>query len=168
MNTTITGRTLALAGLFQSARLVQELAREGRTDTSAFITSIMDVLAAIACILPQRREVSSIWAALRSSHSRLRRYQLGTAPEARINKQARQISTSATPYPSFRPCDRSCANGVKTLLPCYSCRRACRRGPCGLLLLGQLMISAVSAALASDWESVLHSPAALSNGPGRN
>jgi len=40
MNTTITDRTLALAGLFQSARLVQELAREGRTDTSAFITSI--------------------------------------------------------------------------------------------------------------------------------
>jgi len=40
MNTTYTDRTLALAGLFQSARLAQELAREGRTNSSAFITSI--------------------------------------------------------------------------------------------------------------------------------
>jgi high frequency lysogenization protein len=40
MNTSLTDRTLALAGLFQAARLVQQLAREGRTDTSAFVACI--------------------------------------------------------------------------------------------------------------------------------
>jgi high frequency lysogenization protein len=40
MNSSFTDRTLALAGLFQAARLVQQLAREGRTDASAFITII--------------------------------------------------------------------------------------------------------------------------------
>jgi len=36
---------LALAGIFQSACLVQQLAREGRTDTEALRTSIQSVLA---------------------------------------------------------------------------------------------------------------------------
>mgnify|MGYP003452179212 CR=1 FL=1 len=36
---------LALAGIFQSACLVQQLAREGRTDTDALRTSIQSVLA---------------------------------------------------------------------------------------------------------------------------
>jgi high frequency lysogenization protein len=40
MNSSFTDRTLALAGLFQAARLVQQLAREGRTDASAFIAII--------------------------------------------------------------------------------------------------------------------------------
>jgi len=40
MSTSLTDRTLALAGLFQAARLVQQLAREGRSDTSAFVASI--------------------------------------------------------------------------------------------------------------------------------
>jgi len=35
---------LALAGLFQSAKLVQQLAREGRTDNDAFRTSIESIL----------------------------------------------------------------------------------------------------------------------------
>lgn len=35
---------LALAGLFQSARLVQQLAREGRTDNDAFQASIQSIL----------------------------------------------------------------------------------------------------------------------------
>ncbi len=35
---------LALAGLFQSARLVQQLAREGRADNDAFQTSIESIL----------------------------------------------------------------------------------------------------------------------------
>lgn len=40
MSTSLTDRTLALAGLFQAARLVQQLAREGRADSSAFTASI--------------------------------------------------------------------------------------------------------------------------------
>lgn len=36
---------LALAGLFQSARLVQQLAREGRADADAFESSIRSILA---------------------------------------------------------------------------------------------------------------------------
>jgi high frequency lysogenization protein len=36
---------LALAGLFQSARLVQQLARDGRADADAFETSIRSILA---------------------------------------------------------------------------------------------------------------------------
>lgn len=40
MNSSFTDRTLALAGLFQAARLVQQLAREGRTDNSAFVACI--------------------------------------------------------------------------------------------------------------------------------
>jgi high frequency lysogenization protein len=37
-------RTLALAGIFQAARLTQQLAREGRTDAQAFRASIQSVL----------------------------------------------------------------------------------------------------------------------------
>jgi high frequency lysogenization protein len=37
-------RTLALAGIFQAARLAQQLAREGRTDPTAFGASIGSVL----------------------------------------------------------------------------------------------------------------------------
>src|SRR3970040_1138844 len=36
---------LALAGIFQSARLVQQLAREGRTDNEALNASIQSILA---------------------------------------------------------------------------------------------------------------------------
>jgi len=36
---------LALAGIFQSARLVQQLAREGRADTEALRASIQSILA---------------------------------------------------------------------------------------------------------------------------
>ena len=45
MSVSHTQRTLALAGLFQTARLVQQLAREGRADTLAFTASIQSVLA---------------------------------------------------------------------------------------------------------------------------
>lgn len=38
-------RILALAGLFQAARLVQQLAREGRADAQAFATGIQSLLA---------------------------------------------------------------------------------------------------------------------------
>ncbi|HYA37887.1 MAG TPA: lysogenization regulator HflD [Candidatus Methylomirabilis sp.] len=45
MSVSHTQRTLALAGLFQTARLVQQLAREGRADAQAFTASIQSVLA---------------------------------------------------------------------------------------------------------------------------
>ena len=38
-------QVLALAGVFQSACLVQQLAREGRTDSAALRTSIQSILA---------------------------------------------------------------------------------------------------------------------------
>lgn len=38
-------RTLALAGVFQAARLTQQLAREGQTDKRAFATCVRSVLA---------------------------------------------------------------------------------------------------------------------------
>lgn len=38
-------QVLALAGVFQSARLVQQLAREGRSDPDAFRTSVRSILA---------------------------------------------------------------------------------------------------------------------------
>lgn len=41
---TLRERVLALAGLFQAARLVQQLAREGRTDTEAFRASTHSIL----------------------------------------------------------------------------------------------------------------------------
>lgn len=41
---TLRERVLALAGLFQAARLVQQLAREGRTDTEAFRASAHSIL----------------------------------------------------------------------------------------------------------------------------
>ena len=44
MNTSFTDRTLALAGLFQAARLAQELARAGRTDASAFVASVQALM----------------------------------------------------------------------------------------------------------------------------
>ena len=44
MNTSFTDRTLALAGLFQAARLAQELARAGRTDAPAFVASIQALM----------------------------------------------------------------------------------------------------------------------------
>ena len=44
MNTSFTDRTLALAGLFQAARLAQQLAREGRADASAFVASIQALM----------------------------------------------------------------------------------------------------------------------------
>ena len=40
MNMPFTDRTLALAGLFQAARFAQQLAREGRADSSGFAASI--------------------------------------------------------------------------------------------------------------------------------
>lgn len=40
-----TDRTLALAGLFQAARLAQQLAREGRADVTAFAASIQSLTA---------------------------------------------------------------------------------------------------------------------------
>jgi high frequency lysogenization protein len=39
-----TNRTLALAGVFQAARLVQQLAHQGRSDTAALVASINSVL----------------------------------------------------------------------------------------------------------------------------
>ena len=44
MDTPFTDRTLALAGLFQAARLVQQLAREGRAESTAFTASIQSLL----------------------------------------------------------------------------------------------------------------------------
>lgn len=44
MNHSHTNRTLALAGVFQAARLVQQLAHQGRTDTAALVSSINSVL----------------------------------------------------------------------------------------------------------------------------
>ncbi|MDH3562042.1 MAG: lysogenization regulator HflD, partial [Gammaproteobacteria bacterium] len=39
-----TDRTLALAGLFQAARLAQQLAREGRAEPGAFAASILSLM----------------------------------------------------------------------------------------------------------------------------
>ena len=44
MDTPFTDRTLALAGLFQAARLVQQLAREGRAETAPFTASVQSLL----------------------------------------------------------------------------------------------------------------------------
>ena len=44
MNTTLWSRTLALAGLFQAARLAQDLARRGLTDNAAFAASLQSIL----------------------------------------------------------------------------------------------------------------------------
>lgn len=44
MSTPFTDRTLALAGLFQAARLAQQLARDGRAETSAFAASVHSLL----------------------------------------------------------------------------------------------------------------------------
>lgn len=44
MSSPYTDRTLALAGLFQSAYLAQQLAREGRAETAAFAASIQSLL----------------------------------------------------------------------------------------------------------------------------
>ncbi|MHB8536337.1 MAG: high frequency lysogenization protein HflD [Sulfuricaulis sp.] len=44
MNTPLTDRTLALAGLFQAARLAQSLAREGRAETNAFAACVHSLL----------------------------------------------------------------------------------------------------------------------------
>ena len=44
MNTTLRPRTLALAGLFQAARLAQDLARRGQTDNAAFAASLQSIL----------------------------------------------------------------------------------------------------------------------------
>lgn len=45
MSASLSQRILALAGLFQAARLVQQLAREGRADAPAFATGIHSLLA---------------------------------------------------------------------------------------------------------------------------
>ncbi len=44
MSSPYTDRTLALAGLFQSAHLAQQLARDGRAEISAFAASIQSLL----------------------------------------------------------------------------------------------------------------------------
>jgi high frequency lysogenization protein len=44
MSTTYTDRILALAGLFQAARLAQQLAREGRAETSTLVASVQSLL----------------------------------------------------------------------------------------------------------------------------
>ena len=44
MNTAYTDRTLALAGLFQAARLAQQLAREGRAETPVLASSIQSLM----------------------------------------------------------------------------------------------------------------------------
>lgn len=44
MNTAFTDRTLALAGLFQAARLAQQLARQGHADPAAFSAGIHSLL----------------------------------------------------------------------------------------------------------------------------
>lgn len=45
MSRSLRDQVLALAGVFQSARLVQQLAREGRGDPDAFRTSVHSILA---------------------------------------------------------------------------------------------------------------------------
>lgn len=45
MSTAYTDRILALAGLFQAARLAQQLAREGRAEPSALAASVQSLLA---------------------------------------------------------------------------------------------------------------------------
>lgn len=45
MSRSFTDQVLALAGVFQSARLVQQLAREGRAETEAFRASTRSILA---------------------------------------------------------------------------------------------------------------------------
>ena len=44
MSTAYTDRTLALAGLFQAARLAQQLAREGRAETPVLASSIQSLM----------------------------------------------------------------------------------------------------------------------------
>ena len=44
MSQPLRDRTLALAGLFQAARLAQQLAREGRAESAAFYASIQSIL----------------------------------------------------------------------------------------------------------------------------
>jgi high frequency lysogenization protein len=44
MSTAYTDRILALAGLFQAARLAQQLAREGRAETSTLVASVQSLL----------------------------------------------------------------------------------------------------------------------------
>ena len=44
MSTTLWPRTLALAGLFQAARLAQDLARRGQTDNAALAASLQSIL----------------------------------------------------------------------------------------------------------------------------
>jgi high frequency lysogenization protein len=44
MNTPLTDRTLALAAIFQAARLTQQLARDGRCEADAFGASIRSIL----------------------------------------------------------------------------------------------------------------------------
>lgn len=44
MSTTYTDRVLALAGLFQAARLAQQLAREGRAETPVLASSIQSLM----------------------------------------------------------------------------------------------------------------------------
>ena len=44
MSTAYTDRTLALAGLFQAARLAQQLAREGRNETPALASSLQSLM----------------------------------------------------------------------------------------------------------------------------
>lgn len=44
MNTPLTDQTLALAAIFQAARLTQQLARDGRCESAAFGTSIRSIL----------------------------------------------------------------------------------------------------------------------------
>lgn len=44
MSTPFTDRTLALAGLFQAARLAQQLARDGRAETNGFAASVHSLL----------------------------------------------------------------------------------------------------------------------------
>ena len=44
VNSRLRDRTLALAGVFQATRLVQQLAREGRADPTAIAVSIHSVL----------------------------------------------------------------------------------------------------------------------------
>lgn len=44
MNTAYTDRILALAGLFQAARLAQQLAREGRAEAAALAASVQSLL----------------------------------------------------------------------------------------------------------------------------
>lgn len=45
MTDSLRDRTLALAGVFQAARLTQQLAREGQADKRAFVSSVRSILA---------------------------------------------------------------------------------------------------------------------------